>query len=183
MGGAIPVLAYDKPVGSDSLGAQWELQQPIPAYSGIVTVNSTVGILSDALRAVTIPIPSGAAILVKSVNVQVLAGAVNQILFSIGNITPLTQWFRVNAQNFATLGIIPINEILLAPFCFVDLSNISNTTFPGASGVGVNLQCIVSVDAVLLGERKRASLQIPSNTPQLKPGHVWRGNVGSLPRV
>ena len=146
----LEVLAYNAPVGSDVLGAQWELQQPIPVYSGIVTVNAGVGITSDAQRVVNIPIPSGAAILLKSVNVQVLAGSVNQILFTIGNISALTQWFRVNAQNFAALGIVPITEILLAPFCFVDLSNISGTTFPGAAGAGVNLQCLVSVDAVLL---------------------------------
>jgi len=161
MGGALPVLSYQAPVGSDILGLQWEQQQPIPVYSGIVTVTAGQGITSDPLRAINLSIPSGAAIFLKSVNVQVLAGATNQILFSIGNIAALVQWFRVNAQAFAQLGIIPVSEILLAPACFIDLSNISGTTFPGASGVGVSLQCIVSIDAILLGERKRASLQVP----------------------
>lgn len=161
MGGALPILSYQVPVGSDVIGSQWELQQPIPVYSGILTVNAGQGITADPLRAIALSIPSGAAILLKSVNVQVLAGSVNQILFSIGNIAALVQWFRVNAQAFSQLGIIPVNEILLPPLCFVDLSNISGTTFPGAAGVGVNLQVVVSLDAILLGERKRASLQVP----------------------
>jgi len=161
MGGAIPILSYQAPVGSDILGLQWEQQQPIPVYSGIVSVAAGQGITSDPLRAISLQIPSGCAIFLKSVNVQVLAGSINQILFSIGNIAALTQWFRVNAQAFAQLGIIPVSEILLAPLCFIDLSNISGTTFPGASGIPVSLQCIVSLDAVLLGERKRASLQVP----------------------
>lgn len=155
------VEPYNLNLGADQIGGQWEAQQPIPGYSGIVTVNAGVGITPgvDPLRALNIALPSGAAVLLKSINVQVLAGAVNQILFTVGNITALPQWFRVNAQNFANLGIIPIGEIILAPFVFVDLSNISGTTFAGASGVPVNLQCIVSIDAVLLGEKGRGRIQ------------------------
>jgi hypothetical protein len=162
MGNGVIVAPYNKVnLGSDEVGGQWEAQQPLPGFSGIVTVNAGIGIAAgvDPLRAVVIPIPSGAAILVRSINVQVLAGSVNQILFTIGNVAAFPQWFRVNAQMFASLGIIPVGEIVLAPNLFVDLSNISGTAFPGASGVPVNLQCIVSIDAVLLGEKNRGRIQ------------------------
>lgn len=141
-------------------GSQWQPSQVLPLSSGIVTVPAGSGITSALTRAINELIPSGSRILVRSIAVQVLNGPANQILVTLGAGSPHPRWYQRNGQSFAALGEMPVNQVLDPPGpLFLDLSNITGTTFTGASGAAVSLDVVVSMDAVVLQETVRAQVQ------------------------
>jgi hypothetical protein len=92
--------------------------------------------------------------------VQVLNGPANQILVNLGSTFVSPYWSQRNGQSFAALGEMPVNLVLDPPGpLFIDVSNITGTTFTGASGAPVDLDVVVSLDAVLLQETAREQVQ------------------------
>ena len=141
-------------------GSQWQPSQVLPLSSGIVTVPAGSGITSAVTRAINEAIPSGSRVLVRSIAVQVLNGPANQILVNLGSGAIHPRWYQRNGQSFAALGEMPVNQVLDPPGpLFLDLTNITGTTFTGASGAPVALDVVVSIDAVLLQETARGQVQ------------------------
>lgn len=135
------------------------LYSPGPAFpvrTGIVTVNAGVGITSDPLRT-SRAIPSGCRILIKALAVTILNGPAGQLLVSVGSFNALPEWFQINTSLFSSAGQIPINQVVDPPGpLFIDLSNITGTTFIGAQGAAVNLNVTAILDCLLLYETNRA---------------------------
>ena len=112
------------------------------------------------LRALSAALPSGSRILVRAISVSVLNGPANQILVTLGSQGPHPRWIQRNGQSFDKVGEIPTNLVLDPPGpLFLDLYNISGTSYAGASLAPVALDVVVSIDAVLLQEANRALVQ------------------------
>lgn len=136
--------------------------QVLPLSSGIVTVPQGSGITAGValVRAISQMIPPGSRLMIRSMSISVLNGPANQILVSLGSVMPDASWSQKNAQSFQALGEVPVNLILNPPGpCFVDLSNITGTTYQGAQGAGVDLDVVVALDAVLQSEVAREQVQ------------------------
>lgn len=141
-------------------GSNWQPTEVLPLSSGIVTVAAGAGITSAIQVALSQALPSGARVLVRSLSVQVLNGPANQILVDLGSTMSHPYWTRKNGQSFAGLGEIPVNLVFDPPGpLFVNLSNITGTTYSGASPAAVALDVVVSLDAVLLSEVNRELVQ------------------------
>jgi hypothetical protein len=143
-------------------GSNWQPSEVLPLSSGIVTVAAGAGITAGVAiqRALTQALPSGARLLVRSLSVSVLNGPASQILVSLGAGSSHPHWTNRNGQSFQTLGEIPVNVILdpPGPF-FIDLANITGTSYTGAQGAAVALDVVVAVDAVILNENNRGIVQ------------------------
>lgn len=143
-------------------GSGWQPSEVLPLSSGIVTVLAGAGITAGVAinRALSQNIPPGSRVLVRSMAVQVLNGPANQILVNLGSTFVHPRWSQRNGQSFAALGEMPVNLVLDPPGpLFLDLSNITGTTFTGAAGAAVDLDVVVSIDAVLLQETARQDVQ------------------------
>lgn len=141
-------------------GSKWQPSEVLPLSSGIVTVPAGSGITSNITRALSQLIPPGSRVLVRSMAVQVLNGPANQILINLGSTFAHPRWYERNGQSFAALGEMPVNLVLDPPGpLFIDVSNITGTTYVGASGASIALDVVVSLDAVLLQETARAQVQ------------------------
>ena len=143
-------------------GSNWQPSEVLPLSSGIVSVPAGAGITAGIAitRALSAALPHGARVLVRSMTIAVLNGPSNQILLNLGATNSHPRWTQRNASSFAQLGPIPTNLVLDPPGpLFVDISNISGTTFTGAQGAGISIDVVISLDAVLLIEANREQVQ------------------------
>ena len=136
-----------------------------PVKSGIIAVTAGQGIPAALGGAGSSPfrvsrdMPQGCRALIRSVSLTILNGPAGQLLLSLGSTGPLANWSQVNGQLFSAAGEIPIGEIVDAPGpLFVDISNITGTTFAGAQGAPVTINCLVIMDCVLLVETNRGRI-------------------------
>ncbi|MDE2103394.1 MAG: hypothetical protein KGL39_39500 [Patescibacteria group bacterium] len=136
-----------------------------PVRSGVLTITPGTGIPASQGGAGTVPtrtsrdIPPGAKVLVRAVNLTIIAGPPQDFLLTIGGAGPLPNWYQVPGSAFSALGEIPIGEFVDAPGpVFCDVSNIDGTTIAGATNAGINLNCVVFVDCILYVEANRRAL-------------------------
>lgn len=143
-------------------GSNWQPSEVLPLSSGIITVPAGAGITAgiDIERALSQAVPSGARLHIRSFSLSVLNGPASQILLSLGSGMSHPYWTKRNGQAFQGFGEVPVNLVLdpPGPF-FVDLSNITGTSYTGAQGAAVDLDVVVAVDAVLLNEQARELVQ------------------------
>lgn len=152
--------------GSVVFGGVVYIPGPVyPVRSGVLTVTPGQGIPVSQGGAGSQPlrtsrdIPPGAKVLVRAVNLTIIAGPPQDFLISVGGAFALPNWFQVPGSAFSTLGEIPIGEFVDAPGpVFADVSNIDGTTIPGATNVGISLNCVVFLDCVLYVEASRRGL-------------------------